>query len=164
MKIAVISDSHDNIWKLAEAMPFLIRADVILHCGDLISPFMIKRLKEGLGNVPVHLVWGNNDGDKNLLKKLALESGSITIHGDMAVLDIDGKKIAINHYPEIARREAESGKYDLVCYGHDHTAHLERIGKILLLNPGELMGMNGRSTLAIYETQSEKVDWIELKG
>lgn len=164
MKIAVVSDSHDNIWKLTEAMPFLIQADVVLHCGDLISPFMIKRLKEGLGDIPVHLVWGNNDGDKKLLKKLAQESGSITIHGDIAVLDIDGKNIAVNHYPEIAHREAESGKYHLVCYGHDHTAHQEKIGETLILNPGELMGMNGRSTLAIYDTQSEKVDWIELKG
>ena len=164
MKIAVISDSHDNIWKLAEAMPFLVQTDVVLHCGDLISPFMIKRLAEGLGGIPVHLVWGNNDGDKNLLKKLARESGSITIHGDFASLEIDGKKIAINHYPEIARREAESGKYDLVCYGHDHTAHNEMIGKTLLLNPGELMGMNGRSTLAIYDTQSEEIEWIELNG
>ena len=91
-------------------------------------------------------------------------NGSITIHGDFASLEIDGKKIAINHYPEIARREAESGKYDLVCYGHDHTAHNEMIGKTLLLNPGELMGMNGRSTLAIYDTQSEEIEWIELNG
>jgi putative phosphoesterase len=164
MKIAVISDSHDNIWKLAEAMPFLAQADVVLHCGDLISPFMINRLKEGLGNIPVHLVWGNNDGDKNLLKRLAQESGSMTIHGNFADLEINGKRIAVNHYPEIARRKAESGKFHLVCYGHDHIAHHEKIGGTRLLNPGELMGMNGRSTLVIYDTQSEEIDWIDLKG
>jgi putative phosphoesterase len=164
MRIAVISDSHDNIWKLSEAMPLLMQVDVVLHCGDLISPFMIKRLVEGLGSIPVHLVWGNNDGDKNLLRKLAQESGSITVHGHFADLDINGNRIAINHYPEIARREAEVGKYDLVCYGHDHTAHHEKIGETHLLNPGELMGMNGRSTFAIFDTQSKVVDWIELKG
>jgi putative phosphoesterase len=162
MKIAVMSDSHDNIWKLAEAMPYLLQADVVLHCGDLISPFMIKRLTEGLEGIPVHIVWGNNDGDKTLLMKLAKESGAITIHGDFVFLEMGGKKIAITHYPEIARREAESGKYNLVCYGHDHTAHHEMIGETLLLNPGELMGLNGRSTLAIYETESENIDWIEI--
>jgi putative phosphoesterase len=162
MKIAMISDSHDNIWKLEKAMPFLSQTDVILHCGDLISPFMIKRLVKDLEKIPVHIVWGNNDGDKALLSKLAQESGSITIHGDFASLEFGGKKIAINHYPEIARREAESGKYDLVCYGHDHTAYHEKIGETLLLNPGELMGLNGRSTLVIYDTQTEEINWVEL--
>jgi putative phosphoesterase len=163
MKIAVISDSHDNIWKLEKAMPFLSQADIVLHCGDLISPFMIKRLVEGLGTIPIHIVWGNNDGDKALLSKLARESGSITIHGETASLELGGKKIAINHYPEIARREAESGTYDLVCYGHDHTAYYEKIGETLLLNPGELMGMNGRSTFVIYDTQTGEVKWVELE-
>jgi putative phosphoesterase len=93
MKIAVISDSHDNIWKLEKAMQFISQTDVVLHCGDLISPFMIKRLIEGLGVIPVHIVWGNNDGDKVLLKKLAQESGSISIHGEFASLELGGKKL-----------------------------------------------------------------------
>jgi putative phosphoesterase len=163
MKIVVISDSHDNIWKLEKAMPFLSQADVVLHCGDLISPFMIKRLVEGLGTIPIHIVWGNNDGDKALLSKLARESVSITIHGESASLELGGKKIALNHYPEFARREAESGTYDLVCYGHDHVAYQEKIGETLLLNPGELMGMNGRSTFVIYDTQTEEIKWVALE-
>ena len=162
MKIVIISDSHDNIWKLAEAMPHLAGADVVLHCGDLISPFMIKRLSEGLGDIPVHLVWGNNDGDKSLVTQLAEVAGSITVHGDSAFLEIDGIKIAINHYPENARKEAELGKFDLVCYGHDHTANQEWVGETLLLNPGELMGMNGPSTFAIFDTKTSEITWIEL--
>ena len=48
MKIAVLSDTHDNIWKLAQAMPHLAAADAVIHCGDLIAPFMIKRLAAGI--------------------------------------------------------------------------------------------------------------------
>jgi putative phosphoesterase len=162
MKIAVISDSHDNIWKLAEAIPHLSETDVILHCGDLVAPFMIKRLAEGLGDIPVHVVWGNNDGDRLLLTYLAAKSGTITMHGDFASLDNDGKRIAMSHFPEIARNVAESEKYDLVCYGHDYTPHQECIGGTLLLNPGELMGMNGKSTLAVYSTETMSIEWIEL--
>lgn len=161
MKIAVLSDTHDNIWKLEQAMPHLAAAEAVIHCGDLIAPFMIKRLSSGISQ-PVHVVWGNNDGDKRLLTRFADQAGNITIHGDFARLELDGKLVAVNHYPEIARPLAASGQYDMVCYGHDHTAHEEWVGKTLLLNPGEVMGMNGNSTLALVDTETMAVEWVNL--
>lgn len=162
MRIAVMSDSHDNIWKFAKAMPYLENADAVLHCGDLIAPFMIMRLIKGTGGKPVHIVWGNNDGDKVLLSQVAASAENIHVHGELAEVELGGLKVAMNHYPKIGRALAESGRYDLVCYGHDHTAHEEWVGETLLLNPGEVMGMNGRSTMAIFNTVSKKVTWIEL--
>ncbi len=162
MKIAVLSDTHDNIWKLAQAMPHLAAADAVIHCGDLISPFMIKRLAAGISQ-PVHVVWGNNDGDKRLLTRFAEQAGNITIHGDFARLELGDKRVAVNHYPEIARPLATSREYDMVCYGHDHTAHEERVGKTLLLNPGEVMGMNDKSTLALIDTDTMAVSWVNLE-
>ena len=162
MKIAVLSDTHDNIWKLAQAMPHLAAADAVIHCGDLIAPFMIKRLAAGISQ-PVHVVWGNNDGDKRLLTRFAEEAGNITIHGDFARLELGDKRVAVNHYPEIARPLAASGEYDMVCYGHDHTAHEEIVGQTLLLNPGEVMGMNGKSTLALVDTETMQVSWVNLE-
>lgn len=162
MKIAILSDTHDNIWKLAEAMPHLQAADVVIHCGDLCSPFIVKQLGEGLGEIPAHVVWGNNDGDQRLLSKLADLAGNITIHGDFAELDLGGRKIAVTHYPEIARGLAQGTAYDLVCYGHDHIAHQETIGKTVLLNPGEVMGLFGPRSLAHYDTESGEVVTIGL--
>lgn len=162
MRIAIMSDSHDNIWKLEKAMPHLAAADAVLHCGDIISPFMIIRMIKGAGGVPIHMVWGNNDGDKRLLTEVSGGVENIHLHGDFANIEIDGHKIAMVHYPDMARALAESGKYDLVCYGHDHTLHEEWIGDTLLLNPGELMGMNNRSTLALYNTTSKKLVFIEI--
>ncbi len=84
MKIAVLSDSHDNIWKLAQAMPHLASADAIIHCGDLCSPFMIaRRLGEGAGHKPLHVVWGNNDGDRLLIARNARPFPEITLHGEI---------------------------------------------------------------------------------
>ena len=162
MRIAVMSDSHDNIWKLERAVPHLAAADVVLHCGDLVAPFMIIRLIKGTGGKPVHVVWGNNDGDKRLLTEVAASAKNIYLHGELAEIEVGGLQIAMNHYPKIARALALSGQYDLVCYGHDHTANEEWIGQTLFLNPGELMGMNSRSTLAIFDTQTKEVEWIEL--
>lgn len=160
MKIAILSDTHDNIWKLEEAMPHLQAAEVVIHCGDLCSPFIVKQLGEGLGETPVHVVWGNNDGDKRLLSVLAEKAGNITIHGDFAELELGGRKIAVTHYPEIGRGLAQGTAYDLVCYGHDHTAYEEKIGETILLNPGEIMGLNGPRSLAHYDTEAGEVTRI----
>ena len=48
MKIAVFSDTHDNIWKLERALGLMKNADVLIHCGDLCSPFVMKRLATSL--------------------------------------------------------------------------------------------------------------------
>lgn len=162
MRIAVLSDSHDNVWKLDEALPHLRTAEAVIHCGDLCSPFMIRRLGEGLPTVPVHIVWGNNEGDTYLISVVAKAFPTIHLHGPLAKLELGGVKVAVNHYPELARGLAATQEFGLVCYGHDHTPHSEWVGDCLLLNPGELMGLNGRSSLALVELPSRELTFIDL--
>jgi putative phosphoesterase len=162
MKIGIISDSHDNLWRLDEAIPFLQSTDVVLHCGDLISPFMVHRLGKGIAGIPVHLVWGNNDGDRVAVIKAVAEYSNLKMWGDFCDLEIDDLRIAVNHYPEIGRSLAESDRYDLVCYGHDHTAYQGQVGQTWLLNPGEIMGLTGRSTLMKFDTETRKPALIEF--
>jgi putative phosphoesterase len=162
MQIGIISDSHDNFWRMGEALPYLRQCKAVLHCGDLISPFMVKQLVEGLGEIPVHLVWGNNDGDHQMVSKIAAKSSSFHLHGELAELDIEGVRIAINHYPEIGVRLAQSQAYDLVCFGHNHTASLEQVKKTVLLNPGEVLGLNGRSTMVLFDLFKKTSEFVEL--
>jgi putative phosphoesterase len=162
VRIAVISDTHDNVWKLDEAMPHLRTAAAVIHCGDLCSPFMIRRLGEGLPAIPVHLVWGNNDGDTFLISVVAKEFPAIRLHGPLAKLELGGVAVAVNHYGVLARGLAATQEFGLVCYGHDHSAHSEWVGDCLLLNPGELMGLNGRSSLALVELPSRAVEFVDL--
>jgi putative phosphoesterase len=123
---------------------------------------MVKRLKAGVGDIPIHMVWGNNDGDKRLVSELAAKAGNFMIYGEYAEFSLNGLRIAMNHYPEIAHGLAASGKFDLVCYGHNHSASLDHVDKTVLLNPGEMMGMNGRSTLVLFDTATREVEWVEL--
>jgi putative phosphoesterase len=162
MRIAVLSDTHDNIWRLDEALDQMSSAHVLIHCGDLCSPFVIKHLGEAAGDRPVHIVWGNNEGDIKLICEVAFRYPSVELHGNLAELDLDGVRIAVNHYPEMARALASSGRYDLVCYGHTHEAYQEQLGDCILLNPGELMGMNGSPTFAWFDTSSGQVDMVNL--
>jgi hypothetical protein len=97
-----------------------------------------------------------------LLTRNANAAGDVTLHGELAELELGGCRIAVNHYPHIARPLAESGDYDAVFYGHDHTALVERVGDCLLLNPGEVMGRFGRSTFAWYDTETGEADIVEV--
>lgn len=162
MRIAVMSDSHDNVWKLAEALEKMEGAEAVIHCGDLIAPFVIKRIGEALPETPVHIVWGNNDGDTHLLTEVADGFENVHLHGQQARLELGEWRVGVSHYPAIARDMAASGGYDLVCYGHDHTAHEEMVGDCLLLNPGEVMGLNGRSSFAWVDTEIGEVTFVEL--
>ncbi|MCJ7514072.1 MAG: YfcE family phosphodiesterase [Anaerolineales bacterium] len=164
MRVAVLSDTHDNIWRLEEALPHLRSSDVVIHCGDLCSPFMIRHLGQGLPGKPVHLVWGNNDGDTYLISKVAAGFADIHLHGPLAQLELEGVKVAVNHYPELARGLASTQTFGLVCYGHDHTAHFEWVGGCLLLNPGELMGLDGRSSLALVDLPDREVQFLDLRA
>lgn len=162
MRLAILSDTHDHLHVLRAALPQITAADAILHCGDLCSPFIVKHLAEGAAGRPVHIVWGNNEGDVRLMAGIAQQAGNVTLHGALAELVLDGVRVAVNHYPEIARGLAASGQYDLVCYGHDHQAHQEQVGACLLLNPGEIMGLYGRRSFAVYDTQTRQAEFIEL--
>ena len=156
MLITVCSDIHDNIWVLERVLPELNQADALIFCGDFCAPFTLAQLAEGF-NGPIHAVLGNNDGDPRLLLTVAQQAGNVTLHGQFAELDFDGLRVAVNHYPDIARGLADGSRYDVVCYGHDHTLHQEQIGETLLLNPGELMGRFGRSTFVTLDTDTRLV-------
>ena len=159
MKIAILSDVHDNIWVLERLLADIAQpgAGALLYCGDLCAPFTLKQIGEGFDG-PVHVVLGNNDGDVLLLSRIANELDNVTLYGPFAYLELDGRKVAVNHYPQIAHDQARSGQYDLVCHGHDHTANVEHFGETLLVNPGEGMGRFGTSTYALYDTATGQAE------
>jgi putative phosphoesterase len=165
MLIAVASDCHDNIWNLDLALEDMRRrkAEALLFLGDFCAPFTLLRIAEGFTG-PVHAVFGNNDGDPFLLARIASQHPHVTLHGQLAEIELDGKRLALNHYPQIARRLAESGAYDAVFSGHDHKAALEHIGRTLWGNPGEVMGRFGSPTYGLYDSQSGRFEHVPIAG
>lgn len=153
MRIAVLSDIHDNIWNLEKALKQTADATVLLCCGDLCSPFTLKMLAEGFAG-PVHIVFGNNDGDVSLMYTVAERLGNVTFHKPIAQLELGGKRIAVAHYPELGEALALCGKYDAVFSGHNHTSDVTRLGSTLWANPGEVMGRFGKPSLGIYDTET----------
>ncbi|KKU81915.1 MAG: phosphodiesterase, MJ0936 family protein [Parcubacteria group bacterium GW2011_GWA2_47_8] len=169
MNIAVISDSHDawdNI-KKAVAVAQKHSCKVMLHCGDVCAPITLKYLTDQWSG-ELHLVFGNVDGDRWLMGERAKENPNIHIYGEaLAELIFDGKRIALQHYPQLAERLAQSGQYHAVFYGHNHTAKIEEIthdeGITLLANPGPISTMIGKkASIGVYDTGNNTMSLINL--
>jgi putative phosphoesterase len=161
MKIAVLSDIHDNIWQLDKLLGSL-EADCLIFCGDFCAPFTLAQIAEGFRR-PVLAVLGNNDGDPLLLARVAGNHKHVKLHGQFAELELGGRSVAVTHYPEIGRALARGGTYDLVCHGHSHEQVMEQGGRTLLLNPGEVMGRFGPSTYALYDTDTGQAEIVDVK-
>jgi len=161
--IAIFSDSHDNIWNLEKALSQIdeMGVDALLHCGDMNAPFIVKIMADRFSG-PIHIIFGNNEGDGRLIQTLAAKYDHVTHHGDYAELELFGRQIAMIHYPEPALRIAQSGQFDLVCYGHDHTQRKEAVGRGWLVNPGELMGFMHDPTWGLYDTDSGEFLWVAV--
>jgi len=163
MIIAVMSDSHDNIWNLQKALKIIKNegAGMIIHCGDFVAPFMAKELHEA--GIPVHGVFGNNDGDQYLLTKLSLTTlTNITFHGLVGQVDIDDFNIAFTHERIVGEGLASGGNFKMACFGHSHEYFLKEIGSTILLNPGEIMGKDGRPGFCLLDTDTAEIKRVEL--
>lgn len=163
MLIAVASDIHDNIWNLESALRDMGKrnAEALLFLGDFCAPFTLAQIGDGFSG-PIHAVFGNNDGDPFLLARNAARFSHVTLHGQIAELELGGRKIGLNHYPEIARRMAESGAYDAVFSGHNHERQVETVGDCLWANPGEVMGRFGRPSYGLYHAATGRFEHVEI--
>ena len=168
MRLAILSDIHDNLWNLATAMEIVRNADALLCCGDLCSPFVIDELTKC--DAPVHIVFGNNDADLYRITAKALAKSNCNIHGELFQATLDGKRIAMNHFDYLARSMAKSGDYDVVCFGHNHQFEIARQGSTLLINPGPIMGAKFSSgrweetapTFVFYDTKTDSVESFSI--
>ncbi|MDX2306009.1 MAG: metallophosphoesterase family protein [Microscillaceae bacterium] len=167
MNIIICSDIHDHIPNLKTMLDQLPEAEELICCGDLCSPFVLGLIARNfLGKI--HLVFGNNDGDLFRISQTAAKFDHVFLHGEVMEIEKEGKKILANHFPEISRPIAESGKYDLVCYGHNHTFQIEQLSATWYVNPGTVMGYTPgtdqfiQATFALYDTQSHQIQAFEI--
>ena len=140
-RLALIADSHDRLDHLNKALAQIREANCshLIHAGDLNAPFVIADLAGGFEG-PIHIVFGNNEGDGRLCHQVASKFSHVTLQGPYFEAELNGLKVACIHYPEPALRIAQSGHLDVVVYGHDHTPHHSVHGDCHLINPGEIMG------------------------
>ena len=171
MKIAIISDSHDNVYNIEKFLDYAEnnKIEMIIHCGDLAAPSIIKNEFGPKFKGPFHFIHGNV-ADREANEEMAKKFPQMTCHGDQGLIEISlerGGKIRIGfcHYPDQAKLMAESGDYDLVFYGHNHKPWMETLGNgCQLINPGTLAGLFNKATFAVYDTESGKLELILVEN
>jgi putative phosphoesterase len=164
MIMGLMSDTHDRLSMVDEAVKRFNeeRAELVLHAGDYVAPFVaahFKPLKARLIGV-----LGNNDGDRVLLREKFSEIGA-EIRGKFAYVNADGLNIALLHGDEtdLLRSLLKLESHDVVIYGHSHVAKTYRKGKTVVVNPGEACGyLSGKPTISILYTDTLDVKTIQL--
>lgn len=172
MRIAILSDIHDNLWNLAAALDAIKDADALICCGDLCSPFVIDELTRFERDI--HIVFGNNDADLYRITAKAVKRPNCHVHGELFQATFDGRRFAVNHFDYLARPMAKSGDYDVVCFGHNHEFEISQERSCLLINPGPIMGAKFSSgewedveaTFVVYDTGSNTAEgfMVDLGG
>lgn len=154
MKIAVLSDIHDNLVRLEEALSYCRNKEIetCICCGDIGQIKGLEIIADTFRSV--YLALGN--ADYNLLNKTGLFPESIIWSEDVLDLELDGLKLAIVHHDYKAKDIAKSEKHDVVFYGHTHTPWEKKVGHTLLINPGEVAGQFGPASFAVFDTETKK--------
>ncbi|MDW0155301.1 MAG: metallophosphoesterase family protein [Nitrososphaeraceae archaeon] len=94
------------------------------------------------------------------------------MHGEFCDLELDNLKIAIYHGTSNKMTEAiiSSQLYDLVIHGHTHRKRDDKIGDVLVLNPGcahrEFPNIEGEietePSIIIFDTTKMSYQFIRL--
>jgi putative phosphoesterase len=160
VKAGILSDSHDQAAAVASALE-RFRAEgvgVILHLGDVCAPSVLAGYRES--GIPFLAVFGNNDDDRDGLQDA---TGGAFRQGPR-IEEVAGRRILLAHsFEELQPELSERGRFDLVLFGHTHRPLTMRVGRALVLNPGESCGfLRGKHTCAIVDLETMEPRLVEL--
>jgi uncharacterized protein len=132
MQIIILADTHmprmAKVWPAA-LLPYLERADHIVHAGDFNDQRVLASLQSF---APVTAVYGNTDGP------------DITeILPEKQVVSFQGVTVGITHghgkgktTAQRARAAFAEESLDLLIYGHSHIPEHQMEEEMVLFNPG----------------------------
>jgi len=144
MKIAIISDLHDN---LAYLNTFLSAdtSDVLLMCGDIGNSETMNLISKS-SYKKIYFVFGNADtfSEKEIPK-------NIINLGETGIIELDNKKIGLCHQPYKIEKLLPEKPY-IIFHGHTHIPWIKQEGETMIVNPGTLGGWRNPSTFAVWDT------------
>src|SRR5579859_3354600 len=160
MKIGILSDSHNRVEAMAQAVRTLTAngAEYLIHCGDVGD----ESILDCLAGTPAAFVWGNNDFDRRGLERYAEDLG-IKCLGNVGELELGGKRIVVLHGDDerTKQRLLEEQRFDYLLQGHTHVPADVRVGKTRCINPGALHRAKEK-TVAILDTEKDEVVFLRL--
>jgi len=162
MKIGIISDTHDGLANISRAAEVFRQRKVsfIFHAGD-IEAADTAQMFAGINEAKFIAVYGNCDTERVYLAE-TIENFGGEIH-ETYNGQIDSRRIFMSHKPELATKAIQSGKFDLVIYGHTHKLDIRKAGKVLVVNPGTARRWQmGHPHVVIVELADMSADVVTL--
>lgn len=164
MKIGILSDTHNNLPNLAQALQRLRaeQVDTIIHCGD----FTGVETAQMLAGFRVLAAFGNGDIASGEIRAALLLQNPESDAGMQITVRLDGARIAVahGHIPGVVDELTHCGQYDYVFRGHSHLRLDERVNFTRLINPGALGGLHPQErSFCLLDLQSGQVEFIPLK-
>ncbi len=156
-----MADSHDNLESIKKAVKVFNKepVDLVVHAGDLISPFTAEVFQKL--DSQFLAVFGNNDGERHGLR---MAYKNLCYLEDFKEFKFGNKLMAIMHGSNQSIVEAIScsGKYEVLVRGHTHKLEIIN-GKTLIINPGETCGyLSDDETVVIMDSEDLNYQVIYL--
>lgn len=156
MKIAVISDIHDNLVNLEKCLNWLKtqKIESLICCGDVTNFETLGVISKKFSG-DIFLVYGNME----IYEKEEVEKhGNIKFLGRIGRIELGERRIGICHEPYFINEVMGRGKCDIIFYGHTHRPFEEMRDGIKIINPGTLGGVFQKSTFAIYDSEKNEAE------
>ncbi|MBI5555915.1 MAG: phosphodiesterase [Elusimicrobia bacterium] len=162
MKIGVVSDLHGSLLAFEKTSHLfrMRKVELILNAGDVFNygprnpwpegyaPGDLVKALNGL-SIPMIIAQGNCDSE---VDQAAL---NVPLLSPCVFVYVDGKKIVVNHGHKLSDDEkiqlAKRLNIDIFIVGHTHLPKLERLEKMILLNPGSPALPKGSPTAGTIE-------------
>ncbi|MCX6785167.1 MAG: metallophosphoesterase family protein [Candidatus Komeilibacteria bacterium] len=164
MKVAVISDIHDNEVNLTKVLTFCEQQKIeqIICCGDVASSETLTQLAKFAGTI--HLVFGNMDLDYHKQATLAKRWSNIILYQGVGEVMLAGKKIAFVHEPIKIKQYLQETKIkpEIIFHGHTHKPWTENISGVQVVGPGNVANIWYAPTFALFDLQTSQLELIMI--
>ena len=157
MKIAIISDTHNNLNNIQAIRRILLseNANAVIHCGDLTDAVVL----DYFGDFILYCAFGNGDFGVDVAQRVRWFNPQNRADDDLD-LEIGSKRVFVTHgHVHSTLREAiDSTLYDYVFHGHTHRFKDEMVGNTRVINPGALGGRKiGERSFVILDLENDSL-------
>ncbi len=154
MRIGVISDTHNRLEAIAEAVRRMAeeQVELILHCGDIESVAAVQAFR----GIPTYFAFGNWDRHRKALLAAIRDIGGAA-YEQFGTIEIAGKRIAWlhSHIRKHLQQLEHADYFDYVFYGHTHLREQHRTGRTLVANPGALFRAHPKTCIVVEVVSGE---------
>ena len=148
MRLGVLGDTHGVVSSIRCAVECAGKVDAWLHTGDVISD---AKYLENLTKIPVYCVSGNCDWAGSAPEEQVLEFDGCRL------LLLHGHRYGVKYGLHRLFLHAEELECFVAVFGHTHQPLLDKVGNVLLLNPGSAAQPRGyKASCAVLTIESGK--------